>query len=63
MSKWKWRLQSHYMLWLTVKYTTSLRLELWGETKVITSMIGETKVITSMMGGTEVSTSEGHGCL
>ncbi|MEA1879313.1 MAG: hypothetical protein U9N11_01535 [Campylobacterota bacterium] len=40
-----------------MKYTTSLQFRVWGETKVITSLMGETKVITSLMGGIEVYAS------
>ena len=53
MNNRKWRLQSHQKLGLLLQYKTSLQLELWGETEVI----------TSKSGGTEVSTSEGNGCL
>ena len=53
MNKWKWRPQSHQKLGLLLQYKTSLQLELWGETEVI----------TSKSGGTEVSTSEGNNCL
>ncbi len=60
MNNRKWRLyrsvscgQSHQKSGVFLKYKTSLQLELWGETEVI----------TSKGCGTEVSTSEGNGCL
>ena len=53
MNRWKWRVHSHQKLWQIPCYKISLTLELWGETKVI----------TSKSGGSKLSTSEGNNCL
>jgi len=50
MNKRKWRVYSHQKSWLILRYKTSLQLELWDETEVI----------TSKSGGIEISTSEGY---